>query len=178
MSLDMQNLIIVVPLLATLAVATSSDLRWHRIPNGVSLGGAVIGLVTQATLLGPSGFAAGAAGWLLCLVCFLPFYIGGGMAAGDVKLMAMVGAFLGPMDGVVAVISTLGFGAVLGLLYVTVHAAQSHDVGHPLRTRKAVAFRTAAALKIPYALAIAMGTTISLWQPHHIIAAWSQGGWA
>jgi prepilin peptidase CpaA len=186
------NIVIAVPLLSILALATLTDLREQRIPNGLSLGGAVLALITQATLFGPSGFALGAAGWALCLICFLPFYIGGGMAAGDVKLMAMVGAFLGPVAGFVAFLCTLGAGAVIGLLYMGVRAAHTRrcegagepGADDPSAGRLAHMARTTAAIraagegKIPYASAIAIGTAAAIWQPHQIIAAWSQGGWA
>jgi prepilin peptidase CpaA len=49
---------------------------------------------------------------LVMLVCFVMFRIGGG----DVKLMAMVGAFLGPYDGITAMLWTFVLGACVALI--------------------------------------------------------------
>ncbi len=61
--------------------------------------------------LGPSLF-----GFLLCgglmLACFVLFHIGGG----DVKLMAMMGAFLGPQEGLEALLWTFVLGGCLGVI--------------------------------------------------------------
>ena len=88
--------VVAVPLLAILAVATWSDLRDRRIPNGLSLGGAALGLLVNAVTSGPSGLALAAFGWLLCLLASFRFTSTGGTAGGDVKLMAMVGASSDP----------------------------------------------------------------------------------
>jgi len=63
-----------VPLLAIVAVATATDLRSRRIPNGLSLGGAALGLVVSTTLYGAPGFVMAVLGWLFCFACFMPFY--------------------------------------------------------------------------------------------------------
>jgi prepilin peptidase CpaA len=96
------QILIAVPLLAILSFATLSDLREHKVPNVLTFGGAFLAFILQWTLNGGSGLVMAATGWLACLACFLPFYVRGGMAAGDVKLMAAVGAFIGPVAGVVA----------------------------------------------------------------------------
>jgi prepilin peptidase CpaA len=167
--MPMSQIVIVVPLLAILALATSIDLVDRRIPNGLSLGGAVVGAIVQATLFGYGGFVAALLGWALCLAWFVPFYVGGGMAAGDVKLMAMVGAFLGPWNGFVACVCALIAGATLALAAVAwrsillraaprfgwAAAAASNDHGGP----------AAAIDKIPYAAAIALGATVAAIQP-------------
>lgn len=55
-------------------------------------------------------------GLLLCgfimLVCFVLFRVGGG----DVKFMAMLGAFLGPDRGLASILWTFYFGACVGLI--------------------------------------------------------------
>ena len=68
-------LTVAVPLLAIVAVATWSDLRDRRIPNGLSLGGAALGLLVNTVTFGPSGLVLAAFGWALCLACFIPLYV-------------------------------------------------------------------------------------------------------
>ena len=173
---------IAVPLLAVLTVASIIDLRYRRIPNGLSLGGAVVALIINGALSGSTGLMLSSSGWLLCLLCFLPFYGVGAMAAGDVKLMAMAGTFLGPIDGFVAVLCTLAAGSVIGVLYLfapSAHQARTstpsifsgHNVEeHPIK-------RLVANQKIPYASAIAIGTLIVVWQPALLLAVFPTGGW-
>jgi prepilin peptidase CpaA len=161
------NFIVTVPLLAILAVATFSDLRERRIPNALSLGGAALGLLTNVANFGSTGAALALGGWVLCLACFLPLYMTGGTAAGDVKLMAMVGAFLGPMNGFFACAFALLAGASLATLY----AAWRGIVAPRLRNSHA---GTAHALdKIPYATAIAIGAVAAVLQPAWVTASFN-----
>lgn len=80
-----------------LLAAAFIDWRSMRIPNSLTLGGATLGLLMSA-LAPPSphmglGFALSGLAW--GLLVFLPMYLLGVMGAGDVKLMAMVGTYLG-----------------------------------------------------------------------------------
>ncbi len=84
-------------LLVLLAAAAICDYRTFRIPNLITAGGLLFALVYN-TLVRPEWHAAwtwAPAGMLLGFGAMLPMYIVGAMGAGDVKLMAMVGAFLG-----------------------------------------------------------------------------------
>jgi prepilin peptidase CpaA len=150
-----------VPLLAILAVATFSDLRERRIPNALSLGGAVLGVLTNTVVAGPSGAVLAVLGWALCLACFMPLYLSGGTAAGDVKLMAMVGAFLGVVNGFVACLLALLAGAAIASLCVA-----WRKFIEPRLVAAGVASVNAQALdKIPYATAIAVGAVAAVLQP-------------
>ncbi|MEN8712893.1 MAG: A24 family peptidase, partial [Arenicellales bacterium] len=104
-----------ITLFALLAAAASIDMRKHRIPNLISLGGAMAGLLMNTGLYGLDGFLAGLGGLSLAFVIMLPFYLLRGMGAGDVKLMAAVGAFIGPHQVLLAVGLTLGAGGIAGL---------------------------------------------------------------
>ena len=162
------DLILAVPLISILGVATSSDLVDRRIPNGLSLGGAVLALAVHAYLSGAGGFGVALLGWGFCLACFLPLYMSGAMAAGDVKLIAMVGAFLGPVNGFVACLFTLVAGAILASLSLGWAKWARHmpglrwaglaNVMNSPSTAQAVE-------KIPYAMAIMLGTIATLLQP-------------
>ncbi|HHW15700.1 MAG TPA: hypothetical protein GXX28_12345 [Firmicutes bacterium] len=83
-------------LAAIVLLAAAGDVRSRRIPNLLTLPGLVLGLLLGALAAGWMGFwqsLLGAAAGLGLL--FLPFALGG-LGAGDVKLLAMVGAFGGP----------------------------------------------------------------------------------
>ena len=164
--------VVAVPLLAILAIATWSDLRDRRIPNGLSLGGAALALLVNAVSFGPSGLALAAVGWLLCLLCFIPLYVTGGTAGGDVKLIAMAGAFLGPMDGFAACMFTL----VAGAGFASLCLAWREFVAPRLRAQPVVEPARGHALdKIPYAAAIAVGSAAAVLQPPWLTALLPSG---
>jgi len=160
---------VAVPLLAILAVATVSDLRTRRIPNGLSLGGTALGLLINAFTFGPSGLALAVIGCALCVGCLMPLYVSGGTAAGDVKLMAMVGAFLGPLNGFMACLFALVAGASLASLCLAWRNLAAHRLSTQLGLKPAPAVGNALD-KIPYAAAIALGATAAVLQPTWLTA--------
>ncbi len=83
------------PLLLTLWIAWG-DLKTRRIPNYLTFGSALAGLLVQAWLHGWAGLAAGGEGLALGLGLLIVPYLLGGMGAGDVKALAALGAWLGP----------------------------------------------------------------------------------
>jgi prepilin peptidase CpaA len=160
-------------LMALLLIAAISDIRTGRIPNWLVFGGALYALVYNAfyppyprdigILFALGGLAVG-------LAALLPAYFLRVMGAGDVKLMAMVGAFLGTWATVAAVLATLIAGGVLAV-------ALAHRSSHLIRMLHNVAmmfrgtmltFATgvsgltiqggSSAGRMPYGVAIALGT--------------------
>lgn len=111
---------------AFLLAAAWSDLRQRRIPNAVVFPGALLALLLHTILPAGDGFLAPAPGGLglsgalkglgIGLVILLPVYLSRGMGAGDVKLMAMVGAFLGPVQIWPVIFATLLAGGVLAIV--------------------------------------------------------------
>lgn len=101
-------------LLLMVASAAINDLAHRRIPNRLLLAGMLGALVLH--LLSPQPLHA-LLGWLggavVGLLVFLPFYLVRGMAAGDVKMMAAVGAFTGPAEALhIAILAWCAGGAM------------------------------------------------------------------
>lgn len=158
-------------LLASLLLASVwHDLRGRRIPNAIVFPGAALALALHSVLPAGIGFADSAAGLATGLALLLPLYLLRAAGAGDVKLMAMVGAFLGPVDVIGAVLCTFVAGALLALT-VSVKSGVLREVAGNVRlivysaiARLSAAHgpefdaRTASAAKLPYAVAIAAGT--------------------
>jgi leader peptidase (prepilin peptidase)/N-methyltransferase len=124
-----------------LVVVGFADLERGLIPNAVTYPGIVLGLALNA--------AAGA--WLPALVAavgaaivFLAIAVvsRGGMGGGDVKLAAMIGAFLGMPGTVVALFLAVALGALAGIILIALR----------LRTRKQT---------IPFGPALAGGALIA-----------------
>jgi len=164
-----------------LLMAVWHDVKSYRIPNAIVFSGIALALLFQVSIVITStytwtGFPLAHAflTWLgglgVGLCALLPLYLLRGAAAGDAKLMAMVGAFLGPTHAFGAVLSTFVVGAVLALLI----AVRAGVCSKMLRNIKVILFGAAAKLaavegpefnahtdataKVPYALAIALGT--------------------
>jgi prepilin peptidase CpaA len=101
--------------IALLVAATACviDVRTRRIPNVLTFGAAIAGAVTQTWLGGIDGLGVSVLGWLTGASLFFPLFALRGMGAGDVKLLAAIGTWLGPMPTVmVAFYSTLAGGVM------------------------------------------------------------------
>jgi prepilin peptidase CpaA len=171
--------------LATALVAASTDLRDRRIPN----------LLTGPVFVGGLGVAAGLGGWagladalLASAIAALPFvflfaFAAGG--AGDAKLMAALGAWLGSIWGSLALVLVCLSGVLLGVLQAA-HAGRLEAVlanvsgaarglcvpffarspggdgsAARLDTLRASLPATQGALVMPYGLAIASGMLLT-----------------
>lgn len=102
-------------LISLLTLATWHDVRSHRIPNALILTGWIIGVSVSAWLNGIAGVISALEGSIVGLVVLLPFYLIRTLGAGDVKLMAVVGVFLGPTDVLMAILATFLAGGVMAL---------------------------------------------------------------
>lgn len=105
---------ILATLVVLLLVATVTDVRRQMIYNWNTYPGIVLGFVLRWVEGGSAGLEDSIKGFAVCgglmLVCFVLFGLGGG----DLKLIAMMGAFLGFERGVEALLWTLVLGGILG----------------------------------------------------------------
>lgn len=153
------NGLTIVALGVLLTAVVWNDITTHRIENVSVLAILLLGLLSQLLGAGVPGIVQWLAGMAVGLGFLLPFYIGGGMAAGDVKLLAAVGSVLGPMPAVLAGGVTLFAGAALGMFAVYMHKVHNRQ-----RSQQDTTTTAQAATKIdprkqrlPYAAAIAVG---------------------
>lgn len=180
-------------LLAALAVAVFADLYARRVPNllvviGLMSGLAFHALATSAVgILGPSSqpitVLTALAGIAVAFAAFFPLYALRAMGAGDVKLMMMVGAFLGPLQTLGVVVLTFAAGGVLAIA-MALWQRSFRQLVFNLRfmlTTSAISAAGGASPKfeplqqtagrMPYAVAIAAGTLLQLYLVRN-------GGWA
>jgi prepilin peptidase CpaA len=162
-------------LFVLLAATVAADLRNHRIPNLLLLPALGLALTSQMMTGGVDGLITAAGGLTLGLAMLLPLYLIGGMAAGDVKLLGVVGSFLGPWGAVVAGMATMMAGAVIGIAVIIwqrlpsaleSRAAQilsSPETGISTTLASRSSRRQNGVTYIPYAPAIAVGTVAALW---------------
>lgn len=108
----------VAALLLVLLIASITDLTSRRIPNWLILLGMAASLKFQAFSPYGFGFSTWLAGFAVGLVALFPLYAMRVMGAGDVKLMATVGSFVGGSAAFAILIYTLICGGVLALTYI------------------------------------------------------------
>jgi prepilin peptidase CpaA len=155
-------------------VASAWDLRTRRLPNLLTFGSALAALVFCSATGGLRGLGWSVAGWLAGCAVFLPFFLVRGMGAGDVKLLAALGAWLGP----ITVLWTAAFGAMAGgVLAIGVLLAHGYlrqafsNVGYVLWYWKSVGPAPVPQLtladskgpRLPYAVPILVGMIAALW---------------
>ncbi|HWP12417.1 MAG TPA: A24 family peptidase [Ramlibacter sp.] len=164
-------------LIALVVVAGVIDYRSFRIPNWLTVGGVLVGLVSGAldALRPLDGFLGALAGMAVGFAVMLPFYALRVMGAGDVKLMAAVGAFLGFPGIVYAVLFTFITGGVAALAFAVFHRVtgrMAHNVSAIAwsvalaaitGTSPAASIKQAGSIgKLPYAISIGIGTVAYL----------------
>lgn len=155
------------------------DVRRRRVPNVLVFPAAVLGIALQLALAGWQGGAAALGGLAVGLALLFPGYLLGTTGAGDVKLMAAVGTFLGPQDAALAALASIAVGGLIALGYAASSIFQPESVS-PWR-RWGLMCRTFVTTfkpiylppaegevmgrKFPFAVSIALGTTLFLAWP-------------
>lgn len=176
-------------LLITLGGALVTDISTRKIPNWLVLAGILIGatgsIVHSLSLPGSvigqltDGLLKSLFGGLVGLCLTLPLYALRAMGGGDVKLMAAIGTFLGPLQAAGAVLLTFVAGGVLSLAAAILLGV----LPRVMANMKLIGFLTFSGPKawsmmseiqmngrLPYAIAIAVGTVSQIWLA-------SRGGW-
>lgn len=181
MTSDFTTVAAVGALLVLLGNAVVCDATKHRIPNRLVLCGLAAAIVLNVVAPPGNGYfaavGAGSPGALSTvlgavtgLAVLAPLYLLRAMGAGDVKLMAMTGAFLGPTGAAEAAVLTLALGGVLSICVAAWNGVLRHALSNVrfmltdamVRGLTAQSAEIRPALlstgKVPYAIAIAAGT--------------------
>lgn len=155
-------------------VASVFDVKSRRIPNFITMPAFAAGLALHLSLGGWKQMFSALAAGLICGVVFLLFYIAGGMGAGDVKLIMAVGCIAGLSHiayllvltalcgGVMAVILALARGRLQETIK-NVGEIASHHRQEGLQPHPDLNLTNTQTLRLPYALAIAGGSVLTLY---------------
>lgn len=127
------------PFVAILVAIAFIDLETRLIPDPLSLGGLAIGLATAAFTpgLGLISAVIGAAlgfGIFYGIAWYYQWRTGrAGMGGGDIKFLAMLGAFLGPEGVFTTIFISSVLGTVLGLTYAWVTRRKNGGEGNLMK---------------------------------------------
>jgi prepilin peptidase CpaA len=160
--------------LAVLTVAVVTDLRTRRIPNLLVGPFLAAGLIARTCADGLEGMAQSVTGisvaaGVLGILCYLR-----GMGLGDLKLCAALGAWIGPSQMITALVVTAmagGFLAAGHSIWRRTLGARLDGAGEllaalaqgGLRPHLTMTLENPAAERMPYAVAIAIGTMFSFY---------------
>ena len=179
----------IAPILLTtmLLLAVCSDLDAYRIPNLLVACGALAALAASMAP-GGIGLAPALAGFFLGLLALLPLYALRALGAGDVKLMAAVGAFIGPQALPLALLATFIAGGLMTVLVSLYRGTARRLLRNVCDMLCSAWWRLAcheaplleptpvSAGKMPYALAIAVGAWCQLALSGSPLSTWLQPG--
>ncbi len=164
-------------LLLMVVTAAITDLAIRKIPNKLLLAAVCALLGLHLIHPAPTSVLSTLGGAAIGFALFLPLYVVRGMAAGDVKLMATVGLFLGPAQTLHACILTWCVGGVMALVIILFTRRWSAAYNNlrnlllPVLLRMGPPPQGAPAREsvgsMPYGLAIALSTLWLLAQRYH-----------
>ena len=161
--------------ISLLLAACWSDVASRRVPNALVLLLAVGGIVYSISAGGwIDGLASGLGGLILGLLIWLPSWLVRLLGAGDVKLFAAAGAWLGPRSTLEAAVWAGLIGGLLSIVYLLRHrgirgavfslsALRLDPKGAIQRERVDPARKS-----LPYSVALAGGAVIAAWFPRTI----------
>ncbi len=159
---------------ALLIAVCVTDLRSRRIPNSLVLALALTGLVF-VIWRSPveTGVLHSANGFVVGLLIWLPFWLLGMLGAGDVKLFAASGIWLGPLGAIQASLLAALVGGVLALAWLMWRdgmAGSSRTIALWIGSMRATrALHPVAGapvpVRVPYGLAMSAGALLIGWLP-------------
>jgi|ERR1700722_18752534 prepilin peptidase CpaA len=160
------------PTLIAVAVATVTDLRSRIVPNWLVFPFLVAGVAVSVLLDGWHGLGQSMMGLGLGLLIYGALFWMGSMGAGDVKLAAAIGAWIGPAQLFFALFATAIAGGIMVLGWAAVSGFLPElfsGTGNLMFDRKKGGTEPGERLvlsnpktrKMAYAPAIALGTLIS-----------------
>ncbi len=170
---DLDRIFILTALACALLGATC-DVRSRRIPNWLTGTSMALGLVLHWSLQGWMALWTCLLAGVIAGGAFLVFYLGGGMGAGDVKLVAAVSVLAGLshvgevliattlLGGVFAVVLALSRGrlkpVLVNVVTLVTHHGKAGFTPHP-----ELNITNPVTLRLPYGVAIAAGAAVTSW---------------
>ena len=159
----------------TCLAACVCDLRTRRIPNVLTFGTAGLGVVFHGLAGGLGAVGGSFAGWLLGAALLVPLFWLGGMGAGDVKLLAPLGAWVGPGDVVWVAFWSAVAGGAIGVPLALAHGylreacrnilvLLRHWLVAGLRPLPEITLQRSLAPRLAYAVPMMAGLVVTLWR--------------
>ncbi|TMQ74103.1 MAG: prepilin peptidase [Candidatus Eisenbacteria bacterium] len=157
------------PVVVLLALATRADVRTRTIPNRLTFPAMLLGVAMHTALNGTAGLGASLAGLGLAGAVLMPGYLFRWMGAGDVKLMAAVGAWLAWPLALVAVLASLMMGGAISLVVAMRRRMLRRAllgaglIAQSVISGSGMSAPVTTGVRFPFAVAVFAGSIISFW---------------
>ena len=156
-------------------IACASDLKTARIPNWLTFSAAFVALAFHTVSTQGQGLGVATFGLVTGLAVFFPVFALRAMGAGDVKLLAALGAWIGPGPVLWVAIYTAIAGGVLAVVVMLWRGYLRQGLSNirallkfwslvGIKPLPEVSLDSPHSLRLPYALPIAVGLVVTLWQ--------------
>lgn len=163
---------VAMPVVALVVLAARADVRTRKIPNAITGPALILGLATHFAIGGLPELQSSVTGMLIAAAILMPGWLLRWMGAGDVKLMAAVGAWVAWPHAAIAVLASLAAGGVLALGYAIRHrvlwptllgaaSLGAWTMSRGMRATTPPPVTTG--LRFPFALAVLAGSIFALW---------------
>jgi prepilin peptidase CpaA len=120
-----------IPLLLGFAAACAvTDLRSRRIPNWLTVAGALSGFGFHAWRAGVDGLTFAAAGFGAAFGLYAVLFLLRGMGAGDLKMMAALGAIVGWNNWLLLFVLSAVIGGVVALMVILAKGRVGQTLGN------------------------------------------------
>jgi prepilin peptidase CpaA len=160
---------------AVAALACLWDLTSARIPNWLTFTAAAAAIVFHTFAPQGQGLGAAVAGLVLGLLIFFPLFALRAMGAGDIKLLAAVGAWIGSSAVFWVAVYASVAGGVLALVVMVARGHLRRGLQNiqslltfwwvsGVKPLPSVSLDDPHAVRLPYAVPIAVGLMVTLWQ--------------
>ncbi len=155
-------------LIIVLAVCVVTDVKSRKIYNKVIFPSLVIAFIANFVIYGFSGVSAALVGFFLGLAILLIPFLLGGMGAGDVKLLAFIGALKGTSFVFITAIYMAIIGAIIALAIVVFRKGWAKKCLYFLYGKKCglavplIFDKKSLTATYPYGVAIALGAIFAL----------------
>lgn len=156
---------------AILILAAWIDGKELKVPNWITFPMILSGLIYQTAVGGFGGLGYGLLGMCCGLACLLPLYAVGGMGAGDVKLMAGIGSWVGWQITAASFAVSVVVGAIMAIIMVASRGAWKKHyeqflmilsewsvIKNPYKLSEIAAERKPTMFLLPYGIPICIGT--------------------
>jgi prepilin peptidase CpaA len=147
------------------------DFRTRRIPNWLTVSGALVGIVLHTFYAGWFGLSTALIGMFLALIGLLPLVLLRAMGAGDWKLMGALGAILGPMMMLIVLVGAIFLSGLMGLVliirakrvketFINVFVLVQGFLSFGLRAHPEISLDNPDLLKLPFGVAAGLATVL------------------